>query len=98
MAWRRYVVQTFNIEATKYGEVPEADREAYWQDERERRSDLLSQVKALAHLRHPPRVSWRRQIRNTRRKIAARPKRKAVQAKTSEQQAQAQVPESRAAP
>lgn len=75
-AWRRYVLQTLNIEAIKYGEVPEADFEAYWKDDRERRSDLLSQVKALARLRHPPRASWRRQIRNVRRTIAAGVKRK----------------------
>lgn len=43
MAWRRYVIQTLSIEAAKYGEVPEADFEAYWNDDRERRRDLLPQ-------------------------------------------------------
>ena len=52
LAWRRYQLNVLNIEATKWGEVPEADFESYWGSERELRTALLSQVKALARLRH----------------------------------------------
>ena len=81
LAWRRYRLNLLNIEATKYGEVPESDFEAYWDSERTLRTGLLSQVKALGRLRHPPRSSWRTQVRYLRRSIAARIKRNPVPTK-----------------
>jgi hypothetical protein len=67
----RYRMKNIQLAPSEWEDQSDEEFEAFWNSERELRTEMTDVVQKLSYLLHPPRVTWQRRFRTLRRKLAS---------------------------